>query len=96
MTLPLFFTAGAPISRGCTVIVKITTPDRSHENSCMSSAPASQTQGEPGQLLHELEKRQDDVLTQLDDLDAKLTEVLKGLGVTAAEESEELGAGSEE
>lgn len=34
---------------------------------------------EPGGLLGELERRQDDVLSQLDDLDAKLAEVLKGL-----------------
>ncbi|MCO8124868.1 hypothetical protein NHH03_24230 [Stieleria sp. TO1_6] len=34
---------------------------------------------EPGGLLEELERRQDDVLSQLDDLDAKLDEVLKGL-----------------
>lgn len=33
----------------------------------------------PGGLLGELERRQDDVLSQLDDLDAKLSEVLGGL-----------------
>lgn len=33
----------------------------------------------PGGLLGELERRQDDVLAQLDDLDAKLAQVLKGL-----------------
>ena len=33
----------------------------------------------PGGLLGELERRQDDVLAQLDDLDAKLSYVLKGL-----------------
>lgn len=33
----------------------------------------------PGGLLGELERRQDDVLAQLDDLDAKLDQVLKGL-----------------
>ncbi|MCD0459162.1 hypothetical protein [Roseiconus lacunae] len=33
----------------------------------------------PGGLLGELERRQDDVLQQLDDLDAKLTEVLREL-----------------
>ena len=36
----------------------------------------------PGQLLRELEQRQDDVLEQLDALDHQLQEVLKGLGVT--------------
>ena len=33
----------------------------------------------PGGLLGELERRQEDVLSQLDDLDAKLSDVLKGL-----------------
>jgi hypothetical protein len=33
----------------------------------------------PGGLLGELERRQDDVLAQLDDLDAKLSQVLEGL-----------------
>ncbi len=33
----------------------------------------------PGGLLDELERRQNDVLSQLDDLDAKLSEVLSGL-----------------
>lgn len=37
---------------------------------------------QPGGLLGELERRQDDVLEQLDDLDAKLSEVLKGLEPT--------------
>ncbi len=54
----------------------------------MSPTPTAHTESEPGQLLHELERRQDEVLTQLDDLDAKLTEVLKGLGVTADEAEE--------
>jgi len=39
------------------------------------------TENRPGQLLRELEKRQDDVLTQLDDLEAKIAEVLRGLNV---------------
>ncbi len=34
---------------------------------------------EPGRLLDDLERRQEDVLNQLDDLDAKLAEVLQGL-----------------
>lgn len=41
---------------------------------------------EPGQLLNELERRQDDVLEQLDTLDAQLEEVLRGLGVTLEDE----------
>ena len=49
----------------------------------MSPTPTSQTSdSEPGQLLKELEQRQDDVLQQLDDLDVQLREVLKGLGVS--------------
>lgn len=44
-------------------------------NESLSSANADQ----PGGLLDELERRQDDVLDQLDELDAKLSEVLKGL-----------------
>lgn len=34
---------------------------------------------EPGGLLGDLESRQDDVLNQLDELDAKLNQVLEGL-----------------
>ncbi|WP_182870166.1 hypothetical protein [Stieleria mannarensis] len=37
------------------------------------------TESQPGGLLGELERRQDEVLDKLDDLDAKLSEVLKGL-----------------
>ena len=43
---------------------------------------------EPGGLLDELERRQEDVLNQLDDLDAKLSEVLKGLEPAPADSSE--------
>lgn len=35
--------------------------------------------GTPGNLLDDLERRQDDVIAQLDDLDSKLADVLKGL-----------------
>ncbi|KAA1259327.1 hypothetical protein LF1_18580 [Rubripirellula obstinata] len=49
----------------------------------MSPTPTHQVDDqEPGQLLRELEQRQDDVLDQLDALDSQLQEVLKGLGVT--------------
>ncbi len=37
----------------------------------------------PGDLLHDLDRRQDDVLTQLDELQAKLDGVLAELGITA-------------
>lgn len=39
-------------------------------------------ENQPGGLLDALERRQNDVLGQLDDLDAKLSEVLKGLEST--------------
>ena len=55
----------------------------------MSPIPSSHTgDTEPGQLLNELERRQDDVLKQLDDLEDQLNEVLKGLGVTAEDEAD--------
>jgi hypothetical protein len=56
----------------------------------MSPTPTSQTtEEEPGQLLKELEQRQDEVLEQLDALDAQLQDVLKGLGVTLDENAEQ-------
>lgn len=55
----------------------------------MSPHPTSAVaEQEPGQLLKELERRQDEALEQLDDLDRKLKEVLAGLGVTLEEETE--------
>ncbi len=57
----------------------------------MSPTPTSQASDiEPGQLLKELEQRQDDVLAQLDALDAKLEEVLRGLGVSVDEVNQDL------
>jgi len=41
-----------------------------------------------GNLLADLERRQDDVLAQLDDLDRRVSELLRGLGVTLIEDSE--------
>lgn len=56
----------------------------------MSPTPISHASDyEPGQLLHELEERQDEVLVELDRLDAKLQEVLRGLGVSVDEECDE-------
>jgi hypothetical protein len=53
----------------------------------MSPTPTSLVSShEPGQLLKELEKRQDEVLQQLDELDSRLREVLEGLGVSIDEE----------
>jgi len=55
----------------------------------MSPHPTSAVpEQEPGQLLKELERRQDEVLEQLDDLDRRLKEVLTGLGVTLQDEIE--------
>jgi len=39
----------------------------------------------PGQLLADLERRQDDVLLQLDDLENKLRDVLRGLNIEMEE-----------
>ena len=56
----------------------------------MSPTPASHSvDHQPGQLLDDLERRQDEVLLELDALDARLTEVLSGLGVSCEEEAEE-------
>ncbi|WP_442506386.1 hypothetical protein SH528x_005229 [Novipirellula sp. SH528] len=53
----------------------------------MSPTPTSSVDTmEPGQLLNELERRQDEVLMELDALDAKLSAVLRGLGVTLDDE----------
>ena len=47
---------------------------------------AAEREYEAGQTLLELERRQDDVLSQLDDLDQKLTSILRGLGVTMSDD----------
>lgn len=43
-------------------------------------------ESDPGLLLADLERRQDDVLAQLDELDKRLCGILKGLGVTPVAE----------
>jgi hypothetical protein len=43
---------------------------------------------EAGQTLIELERRQDEVLIQLEELDQKLTSLLRGLGVTLVEDDD--------
>lgn len=43
------------------------------------------TENAPGQLLAELERRQNDALAQLDDLENKLRDVLRGLNVEMEE-----------
>ena len=56
----------------------------------MSPIPSpAANDSEPGQLLNELERRQDDALQQLDELESQLDEVLKGLGVSAEENAEQ-------
>ena len=45
-------------------------------------------EGEAGTLLADLERRQDDVLAQLDALDRQLTGLLLGLGVTLVDDAE--------
>jgi hypothetical protein len=50
-------------------------------------------ESEAGLLLADLERRQDDVLAQLDELDKRLCGILKGLGVTpVAEERGDFGS----
>lgn len=52
----------------------------------MSPTPSSHAEeSEPGQLLYELERRQDEVLGELEVLEARLNQVLAGLGVTLDE-----------
>jgi hypothetical protein len=41
-----------------------------------------------GSLLADLERRQDDVLAQLDELDRRVSDLLRGLGVTLIDDSE--------
>ena len=57
---------------------------------CMSPASPPPEAIEPGQLLKELEQRQDDVLAQIDELDEKVRQVLQGLGVSLDESDETL------
>ncbi|MEM9585881.1 MAG: hypothetical protein AAGA03_01265 [Planctomycetota bacterium] len=53
----------------------------------MSPVPTSIVESDaPGQLLSELEQRQDEVLQQLDELEDQINSVLKGLGVTVEED----------
>ncbi|MCM2373350.1 hypothetical protein [Aporhodopirellula aestuarii] len=40
----------------------------------------------PGQLLADLERRQDEAMLQLDDLERKLRDVLKGLNIEMEDE----------
>ena len=51
--------------------------------------------GEAGALLADLERRQDDVLAQLDALDRQLAGLLRGLGVTLVDDAEAASATQE-
>jgi hypothetical protein len=73
--------AGIPIRPHCL------TPTPRHD--MPPAAPPAEAM-EPGQLLKELEQRQDEVLAQLDELDAKLRQVLLGLGVTLDDSEDDL------
>lgn len=43
---------------------------------------------QPGGLLHDLDRRQNDVLEQLDDLQAKIDSVLAEMGITSLDDIE--------
>ena len=49
----------------------------------MSPANPPESNAKPGDLLHELDRRQDDVLAQLDDLESQIDSVLADLGIAA-------------
>ena len=54
-----------------------------HPTKPMSPTPSSHVDDhEPGQLLYELEQRQDEALRELEKLEARLHDVLTGLGVS--------------
>jgi hypothetical protein len=57
----------------------------SQHRSVASADPA------PGGLLYELERRQDDVLAQLDQLDAQVRDLLESLGVRQDEHEPDAG-----
>ncbi|MEL6108490.1 MAG: hypothetical protein AAFU85_20895 [Planctomycetota bacterium] len=54
-----------------------------------TESPTARTGGNSGHLLEELERRQDDVIAQLDDLDSKLQEVLNGLEPASDDEADQ-------
>jgi len=56
----------------------------------LSATAQADAEAEAGSLLADLERRQDDVLAQLDDLDRRVSELLRGLGVTLIEDSESI------
>lgn len=52
------------------------------------TADRAEADEQAGNLLADLERRQDDVLAQLDELDRRVSDLLRGLGVTLIEDSE--------
>ncbi len=53
-----------------------------------SASERAEADEQAGNLLADLERRQDDVLVQLDELDRRVSDLLRGLGVTLIEDSE--------
>jgi hypothetical protein len=54
----------------------------------VSASERAEADEQAGNLLADLERRQDDVLAQLDELDRRVSDLLRGLGVTLIEDSE--------
>lgn len=52
------------------------------------AAEKAEADEQAGNLLADLERRQDDVLAQLDELDRRVSDLLRGLGVTLIEDAE--------
>lgn len=61
----------------------------------LTSGTESENRDEAGSLLADLERRQDDVLAQLDLLDRQVADLLRGLGVTLTEGQNENQPSSE-
>lgn len=60
-----------------------------------TESPSTRNGGNPGYLLDDLERRQDDVIAQLDDLDSKLEEVLKGLEPASDDDADDQSSADE-
>lgn len=56
--------------------------------SALNSSSETNSSSAPGGLLEELERRQDEVLAQIDELDAKVSALLKEMGVTETDSAE--------
>jgi len=54
------------------------------------AAEKAEADEQAGNLLADLERRQDDVLAQLDDLDRRVSDLLRGLGVTLIDDAESI------